>query len=159
MKIFIGTDHAGYILKEKLVSSLKMQGYEVVDKGAFEYNESDDYPDFIALVAEEVSKDPVNSCGIILGGNGQGEAIVANRFQSVRAVVYYGKAESGENMEMNIIEKTRQHDNANILSLGARYLTEESMISAVELWLNTPFSGDKRHIRRLKKIDDLKISK
>ncbi len=157
MKIFIGTDHAGYVLKEKLVSSLKLQGYEVIDKGAFEYNEEDDYPDFVVPVAREVSKDPNNAKGIILGGTGEGEAITANRFPHVRAVVYYGKLESVVDNESDIIVRSRQHNNTNILSLGARYFTEESIMNAVNLWLNTPFSEDERHIRRLEKIDNIKI--
>ena len=94
MKIFIGTDHAGYVLKEKLVSFLKLQGHEVIDKGAFEYNEDDDYPDFVIPVAKEVSKNPEGVRGIILGGTGEGEAIAANKFPHVRAVVDYGKAEA-----------------------------------------------------------------
>ena len=157
MKIFVGTDHAGYVLKEKLVSSLKAQGYEVVDKGAFEYNENDDYPDFVVPVAREVSMDPDQVKGIILGGTGEGEAIAANKFPHVRAAVYYGKAKPIVDDESDIIVRSREHNNSNILSLGARYFTEESVMEAVNLWLNTPFSGDERHIRRLAKIDEIKI--
>lgn len=157
-KIFIGTDHAGYVLKEKLVSTLKLQGYEVIDKGAFEYNEVDDYPDFVIPVAREVSKDGDKAKGIILGGTGEGEAITANRFPHVRAVVYYGKSESVVDNESDIIVRSRQHNNTNVLSLGARYFTEDSMMEAVNLWLNTPFSFDERHIRRLAKIDEIKIN-
>lgn len=157
MKIFIGTDHAGYVLKEKLVSSLKLQGYEVIDKGAYEYNEDDDYPDFVIPVARAVSKDPNNVKGIILGGTGEGEAITANRFPHVRAIVDYGEAVAVVDNESNIVLRSRQHNNANILSLGARYFTEESMMNAVNLWLTTPFSEDERHIRRLAKIDEIKI--
>jgi ribose 5-phosphate isomerase B len=157
MKIFIGTDHAGYVLKEKLVSSLKAQGYEVVDKGAFEYNENDDYPDFVVPVAREVSMDPDQVKGIILGGTGEGEAIAANKFPHVRAAVYYGKAKPIVDDESDIIVRSREHNNSNILSLGARYFTEESVMEAVNLWLNTPFSEDERHIRRLAKIDAIKI--
>jgi ribose 5-phosphate isomerase B len=157
MKIYIGTDHAGYVLKEKLVSSLKVQGYEVVDMGAFEYNECDDYPDFVVPVAREVSKDPDNVRGIILGGTGQGEAIVANKFPNVRAVVYYGDAKPIVENESNIIVRSREHNNSNIFSIGARYFTEESMMEAVNLWLSTPYSEDERHIRRLAKIDKIKI--
>ena len=157
MKIYIGTDHAGYVLKQALVSSLKAQGYEVIDKGAFEYNEDDDYPDFVAPVAREVSKDPDNSRGIILGGTGQGEAITANRFPHVRAIVYYGRVKPIVENESGILIRSREHNNANILSLGARYFTEESMMEAVNKWLNTPFSEDERHIRRLVKIDAIKL--
>jgi ribose 5-phosphate isomerase B len=157
MKIYIGTDHAGYVLKEKLVSSLKLQGYDVVDEGAFEYNEGDDYPDFVIPVARAISKDPNGAKGIILGGTGEGEAITANRFPHVRAVVYYGQRESVVDDEADIIVRSRQHNNTNVLSLGARYFTEETMMAAVSLWLNTDFSNDERHVRRLAKIDAIKI--
>jgi ribose 5-phosphate isomerase B len=157
MKIFVGTDHAGYVLKEKLVSSLKLQGYEVIDKGAFVYDEADDYPDFVVPVAREVSKDPNNVKGIILGSTGQGEAITANRFPHVRAIVYYGRAKPVVDNESDIIVRSREHNDANVLSLSARYLTEETMMEAVNLWLNTSFTFDERHIRRLAKIDQIKI--
>ena len=158
MKIFIGTDHAGYVLKEKLVSSLKTQGHEVVDKGAYEYNEGDDYPDFVVPVAREISKDSNNAKGIILGATGQGEAITANKFPHVRAVAYYGESKCVVDDEADVIVRSRQHNNANVLSLGARYLTEETMMNAVNLWLNTPYSGDERHVRRLAKIDKINLS-
>ncbi len=158
MKIFIGTDHAGYVLKEKLVFTLKAQGHEVVDKGAFEYDEYDDYPDFVIPVAREVSKDPDGVKGIILGATGEGEAITANKFPHVRAVAFYGQSECVVDDEADVIVRSRAHNNTNILSLGARYLTEETMMEAVDLWLNTSFSGRERHIRRLAKIDKINIS-
>ena len=158
MKIFIGTDHAGFGLKEILVPFLKDQGYEVIDKGAYEYNESDDYPDFVVPVAREVSKDSDNSRGIILGATGEGEAITANRFPHVRAVVYYGKSKAVVDDEADIIVRSREHNNSNILSLGARYFTQEAVLEAVTLWLNTPYSGEERHVRRLAKIDQIKIN-
>ena len=159
MKIFIGTDHAGYVLKERLVSSLKAQGYEVIDKGAFEYNEGDDYPDFVVPVAEEVSKDPDKVRGIILGATGEGEAITANKFTHVRAVAYYGESKCVVDDHADIIIRSREHNNTNILSLGARYLTEETMMNVVKLWLNTAFSEGERHVRRLAKIDKISIKK
>lgn len=146
MLIHLGTDHAGFELKEKLKAYLKELGYKVKDHGAFEYNELDDYPDFIKLAAEEVSKNPDTDKAIILGGSGQGEAMTANRFKGVRAAVYYGGDE-------NIIKLSREHNNANILSLGARFLNEEEAKKAVKLWLETPFSDEERHLRRIKKID------
>lgn len=158
MKIYIGTDHAGYVLKEKLVSFLKIRGHEVIDKGAFEYNENDDYPDFVVPVARAISENPDGAKGIILGGTGEGEAITANRFPHVRAVVYYGEAVAVVDNESNIVVRSREHNNSNILSLGARYFTEESMMSAVKLWLDTPFTFDERHVRRLDKIDQIKIN-
>ena len=147
MKIYIGTDHAGYVLKEALVKSLKEQGYDVTDMGAFEYNEEDDYPDFVIPVARAVSKD----------SDGEGEAICANKFPHVRAIADYGISTPVVDNESNIVVRSREHNNANILSLGARYFTEESMLEAVNLWLNTPYSGEERHIRRLAKIDAIKI--
>ena len=158
MKIFIGTDHAGYVLKEQLVATLKGQGHEVVDKGAFGYDEHDDYPDFVIPVAREVSRDPGNVRGIILGATGEGEAIAANKFPYVRAVVYYGASKCVVDDEADVIVRSREHNNANILSLGARYLTEEDMLKSVDLWLKTPYSNDERHIRRLGKIDQIKIN-
>ncbi|MFA5778225.1 MAG: RpiB/LacA/LacB family sugar-phosphate isomerase [Candidatus Paceibacterota bacterium] len=158
MKIYIGTDHAGYVLKEKLVSFLKVQGYEVIDEGAYTYDENDDYPDFVVPVARAISKDPDGTKGIILGGTGQGEAMVANRFPHVRAIVYYGKVTPVVEDESGILARSRAHNNSNILSLGARYFTEEDMMEIVNYWLHAPYSGEERHVRRLKKIDDLKIN-
>jgi len=157
MKIYIGTDHAGYVLKEALVKSLKEQGYDVVDMGAFKYDEEDDYPDFVIPVARAISADPEGSKGIILGGTGEGEAIAANKFPHVRAIVDYGKSTPVVENESNIVVRSRQHNDANILSLGARYFTEEDMMENVNLWLNTPFGEEDKHIRRLAKIDNIKI--
>src|SRR3989338_7944697 len=156
MKIFIGTDHAGYVLKEKLVTSLTAEGYEVIDKGSYEYEEQDDYPDFVIPVGEEVSKDPDNVRVIIIGATGQEEAIDVNKFPNVRAMVYYGEGKCVVDDEANIIVRSREHNNSNILSLGARFLTEEQMMAAVDLWLKTPYSGSERHVRRLGKIDKIK---
>jgi len=158
MKIFIGTDHAGYVLKESLMASLKADGHEVIDKGAFTYDEHDDYPDFVIPVAEEVSKNPNTVKGIIIGATGQGEAIAANKFTHVRAVVYYGEAKCVVDDEANIIVRSREHNNSNVLSLGARFLIEEEMMIAVELWLKTPYTGSERHLRRLAKIDKIRIA-
>lgn len=157
MKIFIGTDHAGYVLKERLVEYLRGHGHEVIDKGAFEYSEDDDYPDFVIPVAREVSKDPENVRGIVLGATGEGEAICANKFPHVRAVAYYGESQCVVDDHSDIITRSREHNNTNIISFGARFLTEETAISAISLWLETPFSGGERHIRRLGKIDSIKI--
>lgn len=146
MNIFIATDHKGFELKEKIKQWLLEWGHECTDFGANELNPDDDYPDFISLAAQAVAKDPENSRGIILGGSGQGEAIVANRYKGIRAVVYYGGPE-------DIITLSREHNNANILSLGAAFLSEENTKEMVRLWLDTPFSGDQRHVRRINKIE------
>ena len=145
MKIFFGSDHAGFELKQKLVPFVESFGFEVIEKGPMILNSDDDYPDYLAPVAREVMNDK-EARGVILGGSGQGEAITANRFIGVRAVVYYGGP-------LEIIKLSREHNNANILSLGARFVSENDAKQAVRLWLETEFSGDERHLRRIKKID------
>lgn len=149
MKIFLGADHAGFELKEIIKKELASLGVEVFDKGATSLVETDDYPDFIAPVAKEVSADPKGSRGIIFGGSGQGEAMLANRFPNVRATVFYGGPKE-------IITLSREHNNANILSLGARFLGRGEALEIVKLWLNTNFSNDLRHIRRLEKLENSK---
>ena len=119
MKIHVATDHAGLELKEKVKLYLSGLNYEVIDHGAYEYDALDDYPDFIFPCANAVSNDP-ESKGIILGGSGQGEAMAANRVKGVRAAVFYNGPDE-------IIKLSRQHNNANILSLGARFMSEEEM--------------------------------
>ncbi|MEO5367410.1 MAG: RpiB/LacA/LacB family sugar-phosphate isomerase [Magnetococcus sp. WYHC-3] len=148
MKIFIGADHAGFELKEKLVEFLKSLGHDATDFGAHDFKPDDDYPDYIIPVARAVGSDPL-SRGIILGGSGQGEAICANRFNGVRAIVYYGGNEE-------IIKLSREHNDANILSLGARFLSFEEAKDEVLKWLNTNFSGEERHMRRIGKIENSK---
>ena len=145
MKIFAGSDHAGFGLKEKLIPYLKELGHEVEDKGAFEYNEEDDYPDFIKPVAEAVSQDR-ETRGIIIGKSGQGEAMSANRIKGIRAMVWYGG-------NMEVLRLSREHNDSNILSLGAGLIGGEEVFKAVKLWLETPFADAERHIRRIKKLD------
>jgi len=149
MKIFIASDHAGFELKEKLLEFLLSLDYEVSDEGAFEYDEKDDYPDFVSKVAQKISENPNESKGIVLGGSGQGEAMVCNRFKDVRSVVYYGG-------EKEIIKLSREHNDANVLSLGARFVSEDEAKEVVKMWLETKFNEDERHIRRIKKIEELK---
>lgn len=146
MKIYLATDHAGFALKESIKKWLDEWEYDYEDVGAFEYDEQDDYPDFMHLAAEAVSEDPKKRRAIILGGSGQGEAIVANRYKGVRAAVYTGG-------DMEVAKLSREHNDANVLSLGARFVTEYETKNVVRLWLDTPFSGDERHKRRIKKID------
>ena len=145
MKIFIGSDHAGYNLKQKIKGWLKVWGYQYQDLGAYKLEPKDDYPDFISPVAEKVSQKPQKFRGIILGASGQGEAILANKYSGVRAAVYYGGPEE-------IIKLSRQHNNANVLSLGAAFLDDKTAKQAIRLWLETEFSRDRRHRRRLDKI-------
>ncbi|MEW5907732.1 MAG: RpiB/LacA/LacB family sugar-phosphate isomerase [Patescibacteria group bacterium] len=146
LKIYLGSDHAGFELKEKLRKYLKELKYQVNDLGNALYEEQDDYPDFIFPVARAVARDPNQCRGIILGGSGQGEAIVANRIKGVRAIVLY-------HYDKDIIHLSREHNDANVLSVGARFISEGDAKKAVKLWLETPFSGKERHKRRIKKID------
>ena len=146
MKIYFASDHAGYELKTALVAFVAELGYEVDDLGPHEYAEGDDYPDTIMPLAKAVAKEPAGVFGIIIGGSGQGEAIVANRVRGVRAGVYHGGA-------LAVVEKMREHNDANVLSLGARFLSEEEAREAVRLFVETPFSEDERHVRRIAKID------
>jgi ribose 5-phosphate isomerase B len=145
MIIHIATDHAGLELKEKVKSYLSKLDYEVIDHGAYEYDALDDYPDFIFPCAKAVSND-LNSKGIILGGSGQGEAMAANRVKGVRAAVFYNGPDE-------IIKLSRQHNNANILSLGARFMSDQEMYKIIELWLSTDFESG-RHKRRIEKLDE-----
>ena len=144
MKIHIATDHAGLELKNIIRDYLISKGYEVTDHGAHEYDALDDYPDYIFPCAKAVASD-LESRGIILGGSGQGEAMAANRVKGVRAAVFYnGPAE--------IVKLSREHNNANILSLGARFMTEDEIYGVIEMWLDESFGGG-RHQRRIDKLD------
>lgn len=166
MKIFIGADHAGYELKQKLIPWLKNLGHQVEDKGAFVDDKNDDYPEFIEPVANVISQLGGESAvmrGIVIGGSGQGEAILANRFPHVRAAVFNGQfeppigsgtvaGESGRQIPDEIF-LSRDHNDSNVLALGARFVTEDEAKEAIEKWLATPFSGDERHVRRLLKLE------
>jgi ribose 5-phosphate isomerase B len=145
MIIHLATDHAGLDLKDKIKLHLSEVNYKVVDHGAYEYDALDDYPDFIFPCAVAVSKDK-NSKGIILGGSGQGEAMAANRVEGVRAAVFYNGPD-------DIIKLSRQHNDANVLSLGARFMTEEEIYKIIRIWLSIAFEGG-RHLRRIEKLDE-----
>ena len=150
--VHIGSDHAGFYLKEALVNYLRKLNYQVIDHGAHLYDEFDDYPDFVAPVGQAVSDRPNTVKGIVIGGSGQGEAMVANQFPNVRAVVFYGNKIF---QNSDIIKLSRQHNDANVLSLGARFLTTGEAQKAVKTWLTTPFSGDYKYIRRIKKTEKI----
>ena len=144
MIIALGTDHAGFDLKEVVKKFLEENGYKVKDFGAYEYDSADDYPDFINPTAEFVSKNN-NAMGIIFGGSGQGEAMAANRYKGVRAAVFYDGPDK-------IVSLSRQHNNANILSLGSRFIEPEHAINVIKLWISTAFEGG-RHQKRIEKLD------
>lgn len=146
MIVYIGADHRGFLLKERLKKYLKKLGYLVKDSGAFSYNPNDDYPDFVTPVAKNVSKSKGIGRGIVIGGSGQGEAMAANRVRGVRAAVYYGGAEK-------IIKLSREHNDANVLSLAAFFVKTDRAKKMVKLWLETKFSNETRHKRRIGKLD------
>ena len=148
-KLFLATDHAGFEMKNTVRDYFlehDNHGYEVVDLGAFVLDPGDDYPELIARAAREVSRDPETHRAVVFGGSGQGEAIVANKFNNVRATVYYGG-------NREIIDLARQHNNTNVLSIGARFTESTEVIPLIERWLVTPFAAEPRHVRRLALID------
>lgn len=150
LPIYLATDHAGFNLKEEVKSYLEDQGYVVSDCGALTFEPGDDYPHYIALAAERVQHDALHSpsMAVIFGGSGQGEAIVANRYRHVRAVVY-----AGGNLEL--VKLGREHNDANVLSIGARFVEKNEAIQAIELFLSTPFSHEERHAERVIQIDEI----
>ena len=145
-EIILAADHAGLKLKERLIGYLSELGYTVTDKGAFGYDADDDYPDIMTEAALAVVEDPLHRRGIFLGGSGQGEAVCANRIRGIRAAVYYGGSEE-------VVKLSREHNDANVLALGARFLTLEEAERVARLWLETSFPGEERHVRRINKID------
>jgi len=158
MKVIFASDHAGFVIKNELVLYARELGHDVDDFGALENDVKDDFPSIVAKAARVISEDPKNTVGIILGGSGQGEAMVANRFAQVRAAVYYG--DSGEQIDvsgntLSIVESVRKHNHANILSLGARFISEETAKDAVKIFLETEWSAEERHVRRVEKIDEV----
>ena len=158
MKIYIGSDHAGFELKEELKEYLDSLGYQVEDKGAFNFEKADDYPDFVFPVAHAVASDPERSRGLVMGKSGQGEAMAANRIKGVRAAVWYGPAcagavSVGKCDPEEMLKLSRKHNDANILSLAAGFVSAEEAKKAVSFWLNAPFINEERHARRIKKLD------
>ena len=143
-KIFFASDHEGFELKKKLIAYFKTLGYTTEDCGPYAFNPEDDYPDFITPCAQEVASDQ-NSLGVIIGKSGEGEAMCANRVKGIRAAVVYSS-------NPEIIQLTREHNNANIISLGAGFITNEEACAAVRKFIETPFSTSPRHTRRINKF-------
>ena len=141
--IVLATDHAGFELKEHVKKFLLEKGFEIKDFGALEYDALDDYPDFIIPASKFVSENKL--IGVIFGGSGQGEAIAANRIKGIRAVVFYNGPD-------DIIELSRMHNNANILSIGARFVDNHRAEEIINLWLSTTFE-EGRHQKRISKLD------
>ena len=141
--IVLATDHAGFELKEHVKRFLIKKGYDIKDFGALEYDGLDDYPDFILPAAKYISEHKL--IGIIFGGSGQGEAMAANRINGIRAAVFYNGPDE-------IVELSRLHNNANILSIGARFVSDQEVEKVIELWLSTDFE-EGRHEKRINKLD------
>nr|WP_218903248.1 ribose-5-phosphate isomerase [Streptomonospora nanhaiensis] len=139
VRVYLGSDHAGFDLKEHLVTWLKEQGHEVVDAGPAALDPADDYPPFVLRAAEGVAGDP-GSLGVVLGGSGNGEQIAANKVKGVRAALAWSEETA---------RLAREHNDANVLSLGARMHTAEEATSFVAVFLATPYSGEDRHSRRI----------
>ena len=148
MRIHIATDHAGLEFKDKLSEHLKQLKHEVIDHGAYDYNPTDDYPEFIISAAEAVARDQAEgtqALGVIFGGSGNGEQMAANKVKGIRAALVWND---------DTAMKAREHNNANIVSIGARQHTEAEALRLIDLFLNTPFSADERHVRRINQILD-----
>lgn len=161
MKIAIATDHSGFEILKQLKTFLSSLGHEIIDCGPTLLDLNDDYPDYMFKVAKEVASGNCDK-GIILGGSGQGEAMAANRIKGVRCAIFYGSVMSKKAVDVEghksddpyeIIKLSRQHNDANMLSLSARFLSLSEIKSASEIWLNTPFSNQERHLRRIQKLD------
>jgi ribose 5-phosphate isomerase B len=159
-KVFFASDHAGFALKNALAEHIRTLGYDVEDVGAFTQDPDDDYPDFVTLLARAVASDA--TCrGIIVGGSGQGEVMCANRIRGVRAAVFYGPRRVTEALDIeggrsedgyDAVRLPRRHNDANVLSIGARFVSGDEADEAVRIFLETPFSASPRHMRRLAKF-------
>ena len=151
MQIYLASDHAGFYLKEKAKEYLKEKGFLFEDFGAKNFEEIDDYPDFIYPCVKKFMQvtngDPNRGLAIIFGGSGTGEAIVANKVRGARTVVCNSN-------KFEIVKLGRSHNNANVLSFGARFVSEKEMIEAIKVFISTPFEGG-RHQTRVLKIDML----
>lgn len=163
MRIYIGTDHTGFEIKNKVKTFLEEKEYEVIDCGANQYDKDDDYPDFIGKAAQGVSGDP-SAMGIVFGGSGQGEAMVANKYKGVRCALFYSPAVPASAIDVNgatssdafeMLKLTRAHNDSNMLSIGVRFLTEAQILKAVETFLSASFTNEERHVRRIEKIKEI----
>jgi ribose 5-phosphate isomerase B len=144
MRVYLGSDHAGFELKMHLVNHLAKQRYDVVDVGAHVYNPEDDYPPFCLATGAKVVADP-GSLGIVIGGSGNGEQIAANKIEGVRSALAW---------KVEIAQLARQHNDSNVLAIGAREHTLDEATSFAEAFLTTPFSGNERHARRIAQLTE-----
>jgi len=148
VRVYLGSDHAGFELKARLIEWLAGAGHEPVDCGPEAYHQDDDYPPYVMRAAQGVIDDP-GSLGIVIGGSGNGEQIAANKIPGIRAAVAW----TDETAQL-----ARQHNDANVLSLGARMYSVDEAIGFTRIFVSTPFSGEPRHSRRLAEIADYEKS-
>lgn len=148
MKILLAADHAGFGLKNFIKDFLVAEGFQVEDMGAAAFDPADNYPEIMLPVAMRIVSDPDTTRAIVFGKSGQGEAIICNRLPGVRAAVYYGG-------NLDIIRLSREHNNANVLSLGAGFLEEKEAQEAVRLWIATTFNNEERHVKRIDMLDNI----
>ena len=144
MRVYLGADHAGYELKQAIIEHLTKTGHEPVDCGALAYDAEDDYPAFCIAAAERILADP-ESLGIVIGGSGNGEQIAANKVKGIRAALVWSIATA---------ELAREHNSANVISIGARQHTVEEAMRFIDLFIATPFPGDERHVRRIGQLGE-----
>ena len=142
MRLHIGSDHAGLELKSELIAHLANNGHDITDHGPYEYDALDDYPVFCIPAAEATAKDP-SSFGIVLGGSGNGEQMAANKVKGVRAALVWS---------VETAKLAREHNNANVISIGGRMHDEAFCLQLVDTFLATPFTNDERHVRRIGQI-------
>jgi ribose 5-phosphate isomerase B len=142
MRVHIGSDHAGFEAKEFLVAALTEKGHDVIDHGPHSYNAQDDYPPYCLATGAAVVSDP-GSIGIVLGGSGNGEQMAANKVDGVRAALVWSET---------IARLAREHNDANVMAIGARVHEPAEVLAFVDAFVHTPFSGDERHIRRIDQL-------
>ena len=142
MKIHIGSDHAGLEFKAKIIEHLKSKGHQVKDHGPFEYDALDDYPVFCIPAAKATAADPA-SFGIVLGGSGNGEQIAANKVKGVRAALAWS---------VETAQLAKEHNNANVVGIGGRMHSIDECTAIIDAFIQTPFTNDERHVRRINKI-------
>lgn len=142
MRVHIGSDHAGFEVKNRLVEALRAAGSEVVDHGPHVYDALDDYPPFCIRTAEAVATDP-GSLGVVLGGSGNGEQIAANKVAGIRAALAWS---------METARLAREHNNAQVVSVGARMHSYDEVLQMVEVFVRTPFNDEGRHVRRIEMV-------
>ncbi len=144
MRVYLGSDHAGYELKQQIIDHLKKSGYEPIDCGAFSYDADDDYPAFCIAAASRTVADP-GSLGIVLGGSGNGEQIAANKVPGVRCALGWS---------VETASLARQHNNAQLIGIGGRMHTVPEALAIVDAFLTTPWSNAERHQRRIDILDE-----